>query len=134
MNVQVFDKPMCCSTGICGPQVDQTLVYFASDLDWLRRPRRRSGAIQPVAAATSPQVAEVRAAVRRKASMHCPSFALIGELFAKDLSWPAIARLVGTCDFATRASRHGTRVLQAWKRLLLILCLFVQAKVYHGSP
>jgi hypothetical protein len=37
MNVQVFDKPMCCSTGICGPQVDQTLVRFAADLDWLRR-------------------------------------------------------------------------------------------------
>jgi hypothetical protein len=37
MNVQVFDKPMCCSTGICGPQVDQTLVRFAGDLDWLRR-------------------------------------------------------------------------------------------------
>lgn len=37
MNVQVFDKPMCCSTGICGAQVDQTLVRFAGDLDWLRR-------------------------------------------------------------------------------------------------
>jgi len=37
MNVQVFDKPMCCSTGICGPQVDQALVRFAGDLDWLRR-------------------------------------------------------------------------------------------------
>jgi len=37
MNVQVFDKPMCCSTGICGPQVDQALVHFAGDLDWLRR-------------------------------------------------------------------------------------------------
>ena len=37
MNVQVFDKPMCCSTGICGPQVDSALVRFAGDLDWLRR-------------------------------------------------------------------------------------------------
>ena len=37
MTIQVFDKPMCCSTGICGPQVDQTLVRFAGDLDWLRR-------------------------------------------------------------------------------------------------
>ncbi|MDH3717738.1 MAG: arsenic metallochaperone ArsD family protein, partial [Planctomycetota bacterium] len=23
--IQVYDKPMCCSTGICGPQVDPTL-------------------------------------------------------------------------------------------------------------
>lgn len=34
--VQVFDKPMCCSTGICGPQVDPVLPRFAADLDWLK--------------------------------------------------------------------------------------------------
>lgn len=26
---------MCCSTGVCGPQVDTTLVRFAADLKWL---------------------------------------------------------------------------------------------------
>ncbi len=35
--IQIYDKPMCCSTGICGPEVDQTLVRFATDLDWLHR-------------------------------------------------------------------------------------------------
>ncbi len=34
--VQVFDKPMCCSTGVCGPQVDPVLPQFAADLDWLK--------------------------------------------------------------------------------------------------
>lgn len=34
--VQVFDPPMCCSTGVCGPEVDPALVRFASDLEWLR--------------------------------------------------------------------------------------------------
>ncbi len=34
--VQVFDPPMCCSTGICGPYVDPQLVRFAADLDWLK--------------------------------------------------------------------------------------------------
>ncbi len=34
--VQVFDKPMCCSTGVCGPQVDPALPKFAADLEWLR--------------------------------------------------------------------------------------------------
>jgi len=24
--VELFDPPMCCSTGLCGPTVDQTLV------------------------------------------------------------------------------------------------------------
>ena len=27
---------MCCSTGICGPEVDTKLVQFAADLDWLK--------------------------------------------------------------------------------------------------
>lgn len=34
--IQVFDKPMCCSTGICGPQVDPVLPRFAADLEWLK--------------------------------------------------------------------------------------------------
>lgn len=34
--VQIYDKPMCCSTGICGPDVDPVLPQFASDLDWLK--------------------------------------------------------------------------------------------------
>jgi AhpD family alkylhydroperoxidase len=36
VNVHVFDPPMCCSTGICGPSVDPQLVRFAADLDWLK--------------------------------------------------------------------------------------------------
>ena len=35
-SIQVYDKPMCCSTGICGPQIDPILPRFAADLDWLR--------------------------------------------------------------------------------------------------
>ena len=36
-NLTVYDPAMCCSTGICGPEIDQALVDFASDLDWLTR-------------------------------------------------------------------------------------------------
>ena len=34
--LQVFDPAMCCSTGVCGPQVDPQLPRFAADLEWLR--------------------------------------------------------------------------------------------------
>lgn len=34
--VQVFERAVCCSTGVCGPNVDPVLVRFASDLDWLK--------------------------------------------------------------------------------------------------
>lgn len=33
--IEVFDPPMCCSTGVCGPSVDPALATFAGDLDWL---------------------------------------------------------------------------------------------------
>ena len=32
----IFDPAMCCSSGICGPVIDQKLVDFAADLDWLK--------------------------------------------------------------------------------------------------
>lgn len=34
--IQVYDKPMCCSTGVCGPQVDPVLPRFTADLQWLK--------------------------------------------------------------------------------------------------
>lgn len=34
--VQVFDSAMCCTSGVCGPQVDPALVRFSADLDWLK--------------------------------------------------------------------------------------------------
>ena len=33
--LQVFDKPLCCSSGVCGPDVDPALVAFSADLQWL---------------------------------------------------------------------------------------------------
>ncbi len=35
-NLTVYDPAMCCSTGVCGAEVDQQLVTFAADLDWLK--------------------------------------------------------------------------------------------------
>ena len=34
--LHVYDPAMCCSTGICGPEVDTKLVQFAANLDWLK--------------------------------------------------------------------------------------------------
>ena len=33
--VEVFDPAMCCSTGVCGTDVDPTLSRFAADIAWL---------------------------------------------------------------------------------------------------
>jgi hypothetical protein len=34
--IEIFDPPMCCSSGVCGPKVDKTLVDFSAALAWLR--------------------------------------------------------------------------------------------------
>ncbi|MBL8817287.1 MAG: arsenite efflux transporter metallochaperone ArsD [Planctomyces sp.] len=34
--IQIYDRPMCCSTGICGPSVDPVLPRFAADLDTIK--------------------------------------------------------------------------------------------------
>lgn len=33
--IEVFDPPMCCSSGVCGPKVDKKLVEFSAALAWL---------------------------------------------------------------------------------------------------
>ena len=33
--LEVFDPAMCCSTGVCGVDVDPLLAQFAADLQWL---------------------------------------------------------------------------------------------------
>ena len=35
--LDVFDPPMCCSTGVCGPDADDALVAFSGALRWLQR-------------------------------------------------------------------------------------------------
>jgi hypothetical protein len=34
--LEVFDPPMCCSTGVCGPSVNPALPRLAADLQWLK--------------------------------------------------------------------------------------------------
>ena len=35
--VQVFDPALCCSSGVCGNDVDQKLVDFSADVDWAKQ-------------------------------------------------------------------------------------------------
>ncbi len=35
--IQVFDPPLCCSTGVCGVDVDQALVIFSIDVAWAKQ-------------------------------------------------------------------------------------------------
>ncbi len=65
MKIEIYDPPMCCSTGLCGPSVDPELVRFAADLDWLKRQgvmvERYNLSQQPAAFAGNPLVKEALA-------------------------------------------------------------------------
>ena len=34
--LEVYDPAMCCSTGVCGPDVDDSLADFANNMKWLK--------------------------------------------------------------------------------------------------
>jgi hypothetical protein len=58
--LEIFDPAMCCSTGICGPSIDQRLVKLAADIEFLRSKgimvKRYNLAHQPEAFTNNPLV------------------------------------------------------------------------------
>jgi len=36
-NIQIFDPALCCSSGVCGTDVDQALVNASADIDWAKQ-------------------------------------------------------------------------------------------------
>lgn len=95
--VQVFDPPMCCPTGVCGPAVDPALVRFASDLEWLKangvEVERFNLSQDPAAFAGNPVVAQ---AIRGREDA-LPLLLVDGKIVAQG-SYPpreVIAELVG---------------------------------------
>lgn len=34
--LKIYDPPLCCSTGVCGPSVDPSLVKIAADIAFLK--------------------------------------------------------------------------------------------------
>lgn len=59
-NLEVFDPAMCCSTGVCGVEVDPLLVQFAADLKWAEaqgiKVARHNLGQEPQAFATNPAI------------------------------------------------------------------------------
>ncbi len=79
--LHVFDPPMCCPTGICGSEVDPTLVRIATDLRWLEsqgvRVVRHNLAQEPAAFVSE---AGVQAALQSEGEGCLPLFVVAGEI------------------------------------------------------
>ncbi len=63
--IQVYDPPMCCSTGLCGNDIDPALVSFAALLTQVEPEGREGGALQPGPAADGVRAESDRQGVAR---------------------------------------------------------------------
>ncbi|MCF8198175.1 MAG: arsenite efflux transporter metallochaperone ArsD [Sulfuritalea sp.] len=58
--LEVYDPAMCCSTGVCGVDIDPQLARFAADLKWVEekgiKVTRHNLGMEPQAFASNPAV------------------------------------------------------------------------------
>lgn len=80
-SLKVFDPPMCCSTGVCGPGPDPELAGFWADLHWLASKgiavERYNLAQQPQAFAANETV---RSALHERGNQCLPLILLDGAI------------------------------------------------------
>jgi hypothetical protein len=100
--LQIFDPALCCSTGVCGTEVDQALVGFSADVDWLKRSggqiERFNLAQQPMAFVES---MVVKSFLERSGAECLPLILVDGEiaLAGRYPSRKELARLSGVPEF-----------------------------------
>jgi hypothetical protein len=79
--IQVFDPALCCSSGVCGSDVDQKLVDFSADVDWAMQQglviERFNLAQQPMAFAEN---SAVKALLERSGESVLPITLVDGEV------------------------------------------------------
>lgn len=100
-SLSVYDPPMCCSTGVCGPEVDPALVAFASDLKFLQDQGievRRFGLAQNPAAFVENDL--VREALTKTGEAALP-LVLVGDTMAASGRYPTREELTVLLGLAT---------------------------------
>ncbi len=82
--MDVFDPPMCCSSGVCGARVNTDLVRFAGDLEFLKQ---NGVAVKRYNLSSEPAVFVQNAVVKQTLTAEgndCLPLVLIdGKLFSK---------------------------------------------------
>ncbi|HSK78373.1 MAG TPA: arsenite efflux transporter metallochaperone ArsD [Thermoanaerobaculia bacterium] len=116
MRVEIFDPPLCCPTGICGPSVDPELTRFSSDLAWLAG---QGVGVDRFNLAQQPQAflanAKVAAILREAGEVALPLVLCQGEVVATGRypSREALAAAAGLpADVSAEPARAGLRVIR----------------------
>ncbi|MBI5084177.1 MAG: arsenite efflux transporter metallochaperone ArsD [Acidobacteria bacterium] len=103
IHLEVFDPPMCCPTGVCGPAVDPALARFAADLHWLAgegvHVDRYNLSQQPQAFAANQAV---KAALEEDGNACLPLILMDGRVASKG-GYPAREELARLCGLGATA-------------------------------
>ena len=82
--IEVYDPAMCCSTGVCGPDVDDALADFANDVKWLKS---QGVEVQRFNLGQEPEVfkanAEVLARLKKEGTAALPIILVNGEMVSE---------------------------------------------------
>ncbi len=107
--IQVFDPALCCSTGVCGVDIDQQLVGFAADADWVKKQggqlERLNLAQQPLAFAEN---AVVKKFLERSGQEGLPLILVDGEI-ALTGRYPQRAELARWAGIAAPAAEAKSK-------------------------
>ena len=98
--ITVYDPAMCCSSGVCGPDVQPRLPQFAGDLDWLKR---QGIAVERLNLAREPerflQDPPVKALLETEPEGSLPAIVVSGELKSQG-RYPSRAELAAMAGVA----------------------------------
>lgn len=100
-SVSVYEPPGCCSSGVCGPGVETSMVQFASALEWMGKNgaqvSRFNLGYQPAAFVDN---AAVRAAIDSDGMDCLPLVMIDGEIVSKGvyLSRDELLKMAGLVD------------------------------------
>jgi arsenite-transporting ATPase len=104
----IYDPPMCCSSGVCGPNVNNTLVEFAGTLKTLRKQgvtvRRWNLAQQPQAFAENPKVKELLAELGKDGL----PFIFVNNELKTSGHYPKLTELYGLLGIETKTYDDNT--------------------------
>lgn len=95
--LQIFDPPMCCTSGVCGTNVDTKLVKFLNDIEWLKSKgieiERHGLAFEPQAFVDNELVKETL----QKEGNNCLPLALVDDKIVFKGGYPDRAKLAEIC-------------------------------------
>lgn len=92
-DVEIFDPPMCCPTGMCGPTIDQTLLDVS---EMIAKLQSNGYHVERYQMSTHPNVfidnAEVMKLIREKQMAALPITVVHGKVFAEG-NYPKLAEI-----------------------------------------